>query len=180
MRPSVDYKNSKLCIDIGGILEAMNEEDTKHFIKTFSIQESVISYVIDYICGDDEDGCWTSMDAEYRMSILQRIEHKQLSEGPRHSWTAWSEICQELKNIRCKQQIYWKLYHNGSWGEVTLSDGSTKSLEFLISDWLTKCGIESNYTTKEADKDIARIEKLVINALTEMRKENERNENQRN
>ena len=169
MRTGIDYDKVAIKIDIDYLLESMSEDDCKAFIKHFSIQECVINHVIDYICGDDPDGWWTGNDADLRMKLLQRVEKKQLDRPTRWGWSVWREVEARLKEIRCKQQIYWKLYHNDSPFEVTLYDGTKKTFERMVIDWLSNQGIQSNYTTLEADNDIRRVEGIIVDALKAMK-----------
>lgn len=158
MSNEVEIEGSFLKIDLYAAFRSMSESDKKDFINQFSLQEDVIQMVTNYICGADEFGRWTSSEPELRQKILERIEKShitKLSEQLSYGWNVWREIQQALKSIQCKKQVYWALNHDGQLSEYA-------------HDFFMRHKIESNYTTKEADADIERIELLIKNALKDM------------
>jgi hypothetical protein len=143
-----------LKLDLDKLFSAMPEETQKEFIKSFAVEETVIEHVIDYICGEDPDGWWTGYASDLRFNLLERVEKTQLKNWSKYNWSVFSEISQALRDIRCKQQLYWQLvYHPND------------EICWKIMDWMKSKGIESNFTTKQADDDIARIEKLIRDKL---------------
>lgn len=145
-------------INIDALLEGMSLEDQKKFIKRFAIQSSVIDHVIDYICGEDPDGWWTSMDDELRMKILGRVEDAQIKKWSKYYWDFISEAKDRLKEIREKQHIYWTLYH-GAFSE---------ELRDVFFKFCMANNIVSEYTTKQANEDVEKVLKIVEDALQKL------------
>jgi len=161
MNTAIEVENYALKIDLHEIFRAMSAEDQNSFIHALALQSNIIDKVVNYICGEDEFGSWTSAEPELRQKILERVEAKHVSDlgriGPRYGWRQWSAIEDALKKIRCKQQVYWALHH-----DKHLND---KYGWELVSDFFKRHGIESDYTTKQADADIAEIKKMIQDAF---------------
>ncbi len=154
MNSGIEFQGGNILIDIDYLLEQFSEEDCKAFIKSFSVQSIVIDHVVKYICGEDPDGWWTGQASDIRHKILTHIQEKQLTDWRPYNWRVFDEIRSALKDIRCKQHIYWALTHCADEG-----------ICWKINDWMRKNNIESNYTTNRADEDIARIEKIIRDKL---------------
>jgi hypothetical protein len=152
---AIEYTDGNIKIDIYYLFSAMDEESQKSFIHTLALQKQIIELVVDYLCGQDAFGSWSGYDDDWRMQALTRIEGEQLKNWSRYNWKVFSELTDRLKEIRAKEHIYWALHHGAFRDE-------------LWPAWDRFCkanGIESNYTTKQADEDIARIEKMLREAL---------------
>ena len=77
MSGGISYENGNLKLDIDYILSAMSEEDLYAFVKSVALDDFIIQKVVDYICDEDEDGCWTGNSNKVRENILKRVEKKQ-------------------------------------------------------------------------------------------------------
>lgn len=164
MSSGINISQNKIEIDMGHLLEAMDKDDCKAFIKSFACQDFVIEKVIDYICGDDEDGWWTGYSDEYRTKILTRVENTQIKKWSKYNWKVFEELKNRLKEIQEKRHIYWQIYHDKGFREMIVLNPYTEEKTTMgnyISDWFKSRNIESNYTTKQADDDINRIEGMI-------------------
>lgn len=151
-------EDGEIRLDLIEIMESLSEDDCKMFIKHFSCQSFIIEKVIDYICGDDEDGWWTGDATNIRQKILCRIEKKQLEQSYlSYSWEPWAELTNRLKEIKERKHIYWHLYHD-------FPD------HHEIWEWMKRRGIDSEYTTKQAHEDIKKIESMILDTLSGMSK----------
>lgn len=157
------YDQGYLKINLERIFNSMSEDDQKSFINELSLQSSVIEYVVSYICGNDEFGSWTSDDQNLRQNLLERVEkaHKDdlIEFGPRYSWEIFRKVETRLKDIQTKKNVYWALYH----------DEELQRSGFSARRFFEKHGIESNYTTKDADKDIEACKQIIIDAVKELK-----------
>jgi hypothetical protein len=153
-----DFDDGNITFCLSGIFEAMTEEQQDAFIHQFSLQKNIIEKVCDYLAGDDTHGSWSSYDDEYRIRALKRIQNRQLTNWSPYNWDFFSEARNRLKEIREKQHIYWALNHG-------------PFREELWNSWMKFCkanNIVSEYTTKQADEDVARVEKIVRDALAKL------------
>lgn len=154
----VELEKGYIKIDLQVLFDRMSEEDQKEFIYSLSLQKDIIENVCDYLAGDDRNGCWSGYDDEWRLRALRRIEKKQLKNWSRYNWDFFKEATARLKEIREKQHLYWALHHGPFRDE-------------LSDVWFKFCkenDITSEYTTKKADEDIARVEAIVEEALSKM------------
>jgi hypothetical protein len=147
-----------LVVPLDRIFLKLSEESKKKFIKDFCISDDVIRIVTNYICGEDDEGFWTSEEMNMRQNILERIENTQLV--PRYlsySWRPWRDLQKRLQDIRCKQHVYWAIHHceDQELGE--------KMRRFLASK-----GVASDYTTKQADADIEDCKQMILSTLKSM------------
>jgi len=153
-----------LKINLNTLIEKLDEEESRQLIKTLAIQPKIIKSVVDYICGDDADGFWSSEEPQLRQGILERIERTHINtlatSGPRYGWSVWQDIQKQLKDIKCKQHVYWALYHDEYFKE--------KYDWTLISNFFKRHNIESDYTTKKADEDILQVKQMIIDAFRKM------------
>ena len=154
MTLKAELTGHKLSLDIHELLGSIALENKLELIEALGIQSDVIEETIKYLCGESVN--WTSDEGNMRQRLLERVEKAQLLCLPRYSWEPWSALTQALKDIKCKQHIYWKLYHHGP------------NFSETAAGWLIAAGVESNFTTKEADADIAAITKLVQETLKAM------------
>jgi len=146
---TVYIKDGHISIDVDDLLGQLSADHLKEILKRFSVSERVIEWVIAYLCGDDEDGWWTGDDANLRQRLLVRVQNSHLADDVLLSWNVFDELRKRLKDIRSKQHVYWFLYHE-------LPD----HLRCQVMNLMEQAGVESNYTTKQADADIERIEKM--------------------
>lgn len=160
MGSGIKYEGGEIKIDIDYLLSAMNEDDQKAFVKAFAVQRNIIEHVIDSICGEDPDCWWSSYDNEDRMRMFKRVEKAQLKKWSTYNWEFITEAKDRLKEIREKQRVYWALFH-GEFREHLWDD---------FSQFCKRNGITSEYTTELANEDIARVEKIVKDALDKMAK----------
>lgn len=147
--------DGQITIDIADFLEALTKEEQLQIVKQLAVQDYVLEKAIDYICGDDTDGWWTSNDDTLRMKLLDRIESAQLSKWSKYNWQFITEATQRLKEIREKQHIYWALHHG-------------PFRDDLSQAWFKFCkanNIVSEYTTEKANADIENVIKIVENAI---------------
>ncbi len=153
--------NFKLTIDLDKIVRELDTEGKRQLAKTIALESDIFDSVLDYMCGEDKDGCWTTEEPNIRQKFLERAEkaHVQdlISQGPRYGWRVWSDIEKALKDIRCKRHIYWALYHS--------EDEWTKENAWTF---FKNNKIESDYTTDQADKDIADIKRMISDAMASM------------
>lgn len=152
---NIEIKDSKLCIDMESIISSMNYEQKREVLAWLATDYEVVQSVIDHIIGRG-DKSWSFGDPNTRQEILENIERSQL-ESPRYGWKPWSDIREKLKQIRNDQIVYWTLYHK-----------IDPELSRRVFEEFRKLGIESNYTTKEADDDIKRIEKIIEETFKNM------------
>ena len=136
-----------LKIGITELIESLSSEQKKEIIHSIACNDDVIKRTIDYICDEDEEGWYSGSNPELRQQALVRIEKKQLETLPTYYWRVWEDLQQELNNIRSKEQVYWSLYHG--LGDEFGDEG--KRVSFQVLEMFRKMGIESNYTTKQAE-----------------------------
>jgi len=161
MSQEIKIQDSRICLSIESIIQAMSFEQKREVLAWLATDDDVVRSVVDHICGQDEHG-WSSGDPNRRVEILARIENSQLSGKVRYNWRPWDEAKQKIKNIRSTEHLYWLIYHKFD-----------KNLSIPIMDELRRLGVESNYTTKEGDEDIARIEQALNEAFQAMNKTTE-------
>lgn len=151
----VSIEKNKIKIDLNFLFSQMSEDDKKDFIHSLSLEPDIIENVADYLAGDDKHGSWSGYDDEWRLRAIRKIENRQLKNWSRFNWSFFEEAKNRLKEIREKQHIYWALHHG-------------PFREELWPAWSKFCkenGIVSEYTTERANEDIARVEKIVKEAL---------------
>ncbi len=162
MSKVITVENYQAKIDLRAFFDAMSKEEQREFIRSISIQRDVIECVTNYICGEDEEGWWSSDEPQKRQDILQRIERNQIKDladnGPSFGWQVWSDLRKALQDIACKKHIYWALRHSPDpW---TNENAHT---------FFKNNGIESDYTTKQADEDIKKLFDMVKAAFEKAR-----------
>jgi hypothetical protein len=161
MKMQIKVEKGEVRIGIEEMMGSLTAEEQKAFIKTFSISDAIIEHVVDFICDEDKDGWWAGNSPNTRQRILSRIEQKQLELCPTYCWEPWDKIREALKAIRAKEHIYWFIYHK-----------LPERLREVVINAMTEAGVESDYTTKDADADIARIEEMIKTAFTDMKRGN--------
>lgn len=159
MRNGIKYEKGEIKLDLAYLFEAMNEEDQKSFIHALSLEKNIVESVCDYLAGDDQNGCWSGYDDEWRLRALRRIEKEQLKGWSKYNWNFFREAEQRLKEIKEKQHIYWALNH-GPFREPEMWD--------IWQKFCKSHNIVSEYTTKQADEDVVRVETIVRDALNKM------------
>ncbi len=160
MSSGIKINDNGLWVDFDYLMESMSSEDQKMFIKKFAIESNVIDHVVNYICGEDPDGWWSGCADDRRMKILTKVENAQLNKWSGYNWKFIDEATNRLKEIKEKQHIYWALYHSGVDYD---SDFSMKVRKFLESN-----GIESDYTTKQADEEIEKVYSIIKEAMEKL------------
>lgn len=160
MGSGISIESGHIKIDLDYFLEAMSSADQKDFIKRFSIDSNVIDHVVDYICGEDPDGWWSGCADERRMKILTKVENAQIKSWSEYSWEFIKEATDRLREIKEKKHIYWALYHNGCDYDSDFSQNVRK--------FLNNHGIESDYTTEQADEEIKQVLDIVREAMEKL------------
>lgn len=151
-------EGNEIKLDMYELFSSMTEEDQKEFIHSLALQKDIIEIVCDYLAGDDKDGSWSGYDDEWRIRALRRIEKRQLKHWSKYNWDVFSEATKRLKEIQEKRHIYWALHHGPFRDE-------------LWPVWHKFCeanNIVSEYTTQQANEDIARVESIVKDALNKL------------
>lgn len=146
--------DGKIEIHPSEIIDSLSEEDKKSLIKELCISSDVINWVFDYICGDDEDGWWSSENSRQREQLLRRVEKTHLNKVTRYDWNLLEQAANSLKHVISENHIYWNLYHHPDRNTLT------------IDKFLEKFG-ENQYTTKLADDKIEEIVNIVKEAVKE-------------
>ncbi|MFA5217096.1 hypothetical protein [Sulfuricurvum sp.] len=169
----IKFEGANILININDLYSAMSEQDQKDFVKSVALNDDIINWVLDYICGDDNDGYWTSDDSNIRQRFLNRVEKTQLTKSI-ISWDTIRKIDQHLKDIKCKQHIYWSLYHDipqiiSQWLYEKHGIAIEKGYIDAAVSYALKClGQESNFTTEQADKEIQELKDFITDKMLEM------------
>jgi hypothetical protein len=156
--PDIEINGTKLCVSLETIINGMSMEQKKEVLSWLATDWEVMESVVDHILGRDEQG-WSTGDSNRCQKILGEVEDFHLA-NVRYDWKPWDEIKQKLRNIRADERLYWVLYHQ--------IDSQTSKMVF---DELRRLGVESNYTTKEADEDIATIHEVIKDTFKQMAKD---------
>lgn len=151
----VDGRN--LAIPLEPLLQGMSLEQKRELLAWLASDEEVIRCVVDFICGEDDLG-WAMGDPNRRAAILARVEDTQLREGVHYGWYPWVEATRKIKDIRSQEHLYWVLYHQ-----------IDPEISRLVFGELRRLGVESNYTTKVADEEVAMVRNELDTALKAMR-----------
>lgn len=147
-------KEGKLEIDLSDIVDSLPEKDRRDFIKSAACSRQVIDWVIDYICGDDEDGWWTGDDGDLREKILTRVENTHLKDVTVFDWSLIKDAQKRLKEIESQRHIYWLLYHHPD-RQITIG-------EFIGNKDMSE---EHEFSTKRADEKVQEVIDIVKNAI---------------
>ncbi len=146
-------KDGNIEFSIEEIWESLGTDQKKQFIKSCAISPDIIKWVMDWICGEDEDGWWTT-EHPLREQLLARVEEKQLSTTvTKYNWTIIQKAADELKKIYSDKQIYWSLRHHPEKYTMTIA----KFLEGKES-W-------NEFQTTAADEKIEEIVEIVKTAV---------------
>ena len=146
-------KEGNIEFDIYEIWESLSTEHKKQFIKSCAISPDIIKWVMDWICGEDEDG-WFTTEHPLREELLARVEEKQISNPvTKYNWSLIQEAAKELKKIYSNKQVYWKLYHHPSKHILTIA-------KFLDAEKDL-----SEFSTTAADEKIEEIVEIVRAAV---------------
>jgi len=156
----IKIADSALCIPLEPIISAMTFEQKRETLAWLATDDEVIRSVVSHITGNDDQG-WSTGDPDRRQQILTEIEDSQI-DGLRYSWKPWGEARQKLKDIRSSEQIYWVLYHK-----------IDPEVSRQVFNELQRLGIESNYTTEQANSDVESIKTLIENAFAGMKETKE-------
>lgn len=148
-------KDGEVNINLMDLFDSMSEEQKLKLAKSIACSDWMIEKLLNFICGKDDDGWWTSSDVQIRYKILLAVEDAQLKEKMRFSWSPWRDIEQRLKDILSHEHLYWRIYHHPNLSHETK--------ESLIGK------MESNLTTHIADKQIEEVKAIIENAMEEMR-----------
>lgn len=154
--PDIEINGTKLCVSLETIINGMSKEQKREVLSWLATDREVVESVVDHILGRDEQG-WSTGDPNRCLRILGEVEDFQL-EYVKYNWNPWSEIKQKLKDIRADERLYWVLYHQ-----------IDTQVSVQVFNELRRLGVESNYTTNEADKDIAVIGKIIENTFKDMK-----------
>lgn len=148
----IDEKGN-LALNLEEICNALSEEEKKKFVKLMSISPEIIKWVMDWICGEDEDGWWTT-EHPLREDLLARAESSQIGkEVTKYNWTLIKEAANKLKHSISEQHIYYKLYDANP--------------EMTVRKFLETSDIQVNnpYQTKLAEKKIQEVIDIVREAV---------------
>lgn len=146
-------KDGKIEFDIGEIWESLSTENKKEFIKSCAISPDIIKWVMDWICGEDEDGWWTT-EHPLREQLLKRVQEKQLTQPvTKYNWSIIQAAAEQLKKICSEKHLYWELYHHPAKHEMTI-------YKFLQG----RESLNEFYTTA-ADEKIEEVLEIVRNAV---------------
>lgn len=166
MKKEVEIHEHRLCVDLDLVFRSMPQEQQDQFIHNLALQRNIIDKVVDYICGEDSFGSWTSEEPDLRQKLLDRVESKHVEDlasvGPRYGWRVWSDIQQRLKDIRAKQHVYWALSKDKYFEDQLGWDA--------VHKFFKRHDIESDYTTKQADADIAEVKQMIQTAMRDFNK----------
>ncbi len=146
-------KDGKIEFDIEEIWESLATDQKKQFIKSCAISPDIIKWVMDWICGEDEDGWWTT-EHPLRELLLARVEEKQLTNPvTKYNWTLIQKAVEQLKKVCSEKHLYWELFHHPAKREITID-------KFLEG----KDHLNEFYTTA-ADEKIEEVLEIVRNAV---------------
>ena len=156
MSNQIEIRDSKLCLSLETIIGQMNMEQKREVLAWLATDYEVVESVVNHITGNDELG-WSTGDPNQRQKALTQIEQSHLS-ALQYNWTPWSAIKDKLKEIQSAKQVYWAIYHD-----------IDKDLSRRVMSEFERLGIESNYTTKQAEDDIVEIKGMIEAAFAEMK-----------
>lgn len=147
-------KDGKIEIDLQEILDSLGEDEKKQLVKSACISSEVIKWVFDWICGEDEDGWWTTNENRLREDLLARAEDKQLFKDPnRFNWSLIEAATKRLKQLESDKALYWALYHHPAKYELT------------IAEYLKDKDTWNEFYTTAADKKIDEVINIVKDAI---------------
>lgn len=152
---TIEIKDSKLCLPMEEIIAVMDMDQKREVLAWLATDHEVIESVVSHLTGTDDLG-WSTGDANMRQRMLSKVEETQVAEL-RYNWKPWDEIRQKIKDIRSTEHLYWVLYHK-----------IDKSISGPLFEELRRLGVESNYTTKEGDEDVATLNGLIKSTFAEM------------
>jgi hypothetical protein len=137
------------------VFKSLPEESQKKLAKSLACDDFYIRKVVDLLCGEDEDGWFTGIDADYRQEILERIEKSHTKNPFNYSWSVWKEILQTVKSLKSEQHLYYKLYHH-------------QNQDLTIRQFMDNIKDEDSqeYFTTKADKEIEEIKTIIKEKLT--------------
>lgn len=158
MSETATIEGSKLQLDLEPLIRGMSIEKKREMLAWLATDDEVIRYVVDVICGEDELG-WCMGDPGRRADILSRIEDTQLKDCTRYNWKPWAAARDKIRDIRTQEHLYWVLYHQ-----------IDPDVSRRVFDELRRLGVESNYTSKIADDEIAAVKLELDKALVAMRR----------
>lgn len=156
--PDIEINGTKLCVSLETIVNGMSKEQKREVLSWLATDREVVESVVDHILGRDEQG-WSTGDPNRCQKILGEAEDFMLTDR-KYSWKPWDELRQKLKDIRADERLYWVLYHQ-----------IDQDVSRRVFEELRRLGVESNYTTKEADEDIAAIGKMIEDTFKQMKED---------
>lgn len=154
--PDIEINGTKLCVSLETIINGMSKEQKREVLSWLATDGEVVESVVDHLLGRDEQG-WSTGDPNRCQQILGEVEDFMLADR-KYFWKPWDYLRQKLKDIRADERLYWVLYHQ-----------IDPDVSRRVFDELRRLGVESNYTTKEADKDIAVIGKMIEDTFKDMK-----------
>ena len=160
--PDIEINGTKLCVSLETIIGGMSMEQKREVLSWLATDREVIESVVDHILGRDEQG-WSTGDPTRCQQILGEVEDFMLADR-KYFWKPWDELRQKLKDIRADERLYWILYHQ-----------IDQDVSRRVFDELQRLGVKDNYTTNEADKDIATIGKMIEDTFMKMREDKVKN-----
>lgn len=139
-------------IDIDEIINSLDTDEQKKLVKSLAISPTIIGWVMDWICGEDEDGWWTT-EHPLREQLLKRVEEKQIKNIGRYNWTLISKAADALKHYCSEKHLYYSLYYHPNADTMTIA-------EFCRSH-----PDGNQYQTKQAEEKIQEIIDIVKEAV---------------
>lgn len=160
MNNQIEIKDSKLCVSLESLVMGMSIDQKREMLAWLATDDEVVRSVVSHIVGEDDLG-WSSGDPSRRQEILAKIEDSQIV-SLRYNWKPWDDLRQKLKDIRSAEQIYWAIYHK-----------IDQNISRPLINEFSSLGIESNYTTEQADADVEEIKTMIESAFNGMKKQTE-------
>lgn len=134
-------------IDPEEIFGYLDIEEKKELIKHLVLHEDVIQWVLNYICGEDEDGWWIGIDKNIRYNFLCKVESSLIDDLKKRKlgWQIWDEIVHFIKYYKSQKHLYYKLWN-------------IENQSMTIGEFLRRNGEENEFQTKQADEKIKELE----------------------
>ena len=152
----LEYNNGELTIDPVEFFDCLNEEDKKDVAKNLATQDFIMNKAIDFLCGEDEEGWFDGLDSERRQKILEKVEDAHIRE-PKHNWSVFRDLRDQIKYDRSSDHIYWALYHH-------------RNQDLTIREFMLNIKDESQFMTNRGEKDIERLDKLIDETFKKIEK----------
>lgn len=113
--------------DIYETINKMSDEEKQEIVSAVT-WDRVLRQAVDRLVGESRD--WAGDDNLLTLEVLSKMEQHLLSG---YKWSCLGELDRLAKNITSHEHIYWKMYHDPTYGEY-------------FRKWLRENSIESNFT----------------------------------